>query len=88
MSVIICHDFNIHVCCPSYPMSSEFLDLVESFRVSQSVNEPTHSRDQIFGLVLSSDFPENTDLVDVFISDHKAVIFKAPLPSSSLFFKT
>lgn len=75
-------DFNIHVCYPTHPMAQEFLDLIEPFNLTQSVNAPTHTKGHILDLVLSSGFcPMNVVMTVVFISDHKAVTFKAPLPS-------
>lgn len=83
--VLILGDFDIHVCCPTHPMAQEFLDLIESFKLTQSVNAPTHSKGHIQDLVLSSGFcPLNVAITDISISDHKAVTFMSPLPSSPL----
>lgn len=38
---LIVGDFNIHVCCESRPMSKDFLDLIDSFSLTQSVTGPT-----------------------------------------------
>lgn len=80
--VLILSDFNIHVCALHTPPSSDFLDFVESFNLQQSVKNPTQWKGHMLDLLLSSGL-WNVELVDVCISDHNAVILKAPLPSSS-----
>ena len=66
-------------------MAQEFLELIESLNPTQSVNAPMHSKGHVLDLVLISGFcPMNVVITDVFISDHKVVTFKAPLPSSLL----
>lgn len=39
--VLILGDMNIHVCCPSKPLASEFLSLIGSFDLVQFVTGPT-----------------------------------------------
>ncbi len=39
---LILGDFNIHVCCPSKPLASEFLQLIDSFNFTQFVSGSTH----------------------------------------------
>ncbi len=46
-------DFNIHVCCPSKPLASEFLQLIESFNFTQFVSGSTHRAGHTLDLVLS-----------------------------------
>ncbi len=51
--VLILGDFNIHVCCPSSSsFTMDFIDIVKSFNLTQSVEGPTqlkrtHSSDFI-----------------------------------------
>lgn len=40
---LIVGDFNIHVCCESRPLVNEFLNLADSFNLTQSVAGPTRS---------------------------------------------
>lgn len=80
---LIVGDFNIHVCCESKPLVNEFLSLIDSFNLTQSVNVPTHEKGHTLDLVLSygldlSDF----DIYKPRISDHFAVLFTVTLPSS------
>lgn len=44
-------DFNIHVCCTEKPLTKDFLDLVESFNLVQSVSGPTHEHGHTLDLV-------------------------------------
>ncbi len=46
-------DFNIHVCCESKLLVKEFLSLIDSFNLTQSVTGPTHEKGHILDLVLS-----------------------------------
>lgn len=78
--ILILGDFNIHVCCPSKPMISQFLELVDSFNLTQSVTGPTHEHGHTLDLVLSLGFPLlNVELNDTCLSDHKPIIFNASL---------
>lgn len=52
--LLIVGDFNIHVCCPDKPLVKEFLDLVDSLILTQSVLGPTHRHRHTVDLVLSS----------------------------------
>lgn len=40
--LLILGDFNIHVCCPSNSLANEFLNLIDSFNLVQSVTGSTH----------------------------------------------
>lgn len=58
--------FNIHVCCLSNPMSTEFIDRAKSFNLVQSMKEPTHCEGHIINLVFSSGFClDDIDIVDI-----------------------
>lgn len=65
-SVLILGDFNIHVCCPSKPLVSEFMHLVESFNLTQFVAGPTHKLGHTLDLVLSCGSPIWKQLMPVY----------------------
>ena len=50
--ILILVDFNIHVCCPPQTFVSDFMDILESFNLTQAVQEPTHSKGHILDLIL------------------------------------
>lgn len=78
--VLILGDFNIHVCCPSHSLTSHFLDLTESFDLTQSVTGATHSKGHNLDLVLSFGLSlEDLNLVDMLVTDHKAIVSKVSL---------
>ncbi len=82
-SLLILGDFNIHICCPEKPLVKEFLDLVDSFSLMQSVLEPTHNHGHTLDLILSFGFPiYNVETADTLLSDHKPVIFNASFTAS------
>lgn len=51
--ILILGDFNIHVCCPSNALAKDFLNLINSFNLVQSVTGPTHEHGHTLDLVLS-----------------------------------
>jgi len=78
--VLIVGDFNIHVCCPDNPMAKDFLNLVDSFNLVQSVSGPTQERGHTLELVLSYGLPVlNLEICDAFFSDHMPVLFDVTL---------
>ncbi len=50
---LIVGDFNIHVCCPADPLVKDFLNIIDSFNLEQSVKVPTHEHGHTLDLVLS-----------------------------------
>lgn len=56
-SVLIIGDFNMHVCCPDKPLVKDFLSLIDSFSLVQSVPGPTHEHGHTLDLVLSYGLP-------------------------------
>uniref|UniRef100_A0A8C2BTF1 Reverse transcriptase domain-containing protein n=1 Tax=Cyprinus carpio TaxID=7962 RepID=A0A8C2BTF1_CYPCA len=82
-------DFNIHVCCPSNPLSHEFLNIIDSFNLSQWISDATHIQGHTLDLVLSYGL-DVTDIVlsDFMISDHKPILFTLSLPELSYFSNT
>lgn len=85
MRVIILSDLNIHSCCPNLSsLTTDFINLVESFSLSEVVNGPTHVKGHTRDLVLSCGLPwRNVYCMHFSVSDHKAVIFSVltPLPT-------
>lgn len=74
--LLILGDFNIHVCCPENVMSKDFLNLMDSFDLTQLVNGPTHIYGHTIDLVLTHGlFIEDLELYDHVISDHKPILF-------------
>ncbi len=51
--ILIIGDFNIHICCSGKPMAKEFLNLLDSFNLSQYVSRPAHEHGHILDLVFS-----------------------------------
>lgn len=78
--VLILGDFNIHVCCPSQTLVKDFMDTLESFNITQAIHQPTHSKGHILDLVLHNGLsPENCQIKDICVSDHKAILFSMVL---------
>ncbi len=79
--LLILGDFNIHVCCPTNSLATDFLHLIDSFNLVQSVTFPTHVKKHILVLVLSSGLSlSNLASYDICVSDHKAILFETGLP--------
>ena len=51
---IITGDFNIHLDNPTDHLTSQFLSLLSSFNLTQHVNFPTHNKNHILDLVITS----------------------------------
>lgn len=75
-------DFNVHVCCASDHLASEFLNIIDSFNLVQWVKEPTHNRGHMLDLILSFGLSiTDTEVIELPISDHFPIIFKMALPA-------
>ncbi|XP_055512319.1 uncharacterized protein LOC129709775 [Leucoraja erinacea] len=75
--VLIVGDFNVHVCCPEKPMAKDFLNLIDSFSLVQSVSGPTQEHGHTLDLVLSYGLPvSNLVICDAVFSDHMPVLFE------------
>ena len=75
---LIVGDCNIHVCCPENPLARDFLNIIDSFNLVQSVLGPTHEHDHTLDLVISYGLPVlNLEVCDAFFSDHMPVLFEA-----------
>ena len=74
-SVLILVDFKIHVC-----FITDFLDVLDYFNLTQTVNEPTHAKGHTLDLILLSGLsPNNFKCMDICVSDHKAILFNVAL---------
>ncbi len=83
--LLIMGDFNIHVCCESKPLVKEFLSLVDSFNLTQSVTGPTHEKGHTLDLVLSCGLCITiNEICDTGISDHLPVLFTVVVPNSEI----
>lgn len=64
-----------------FAFTADFIALSESFNLVQHVKGPTHNKGHTVDLVLSYGVSlNNFELLDIDISDHKAVIFQTLLP--------
>lgn len=82
--LLICGDFNIHVCCPSDPLANDFKRLLSSFDLNQAVNGPTHKAGHTLDLIISYGLSVSlTEICDTAISDHLPIIFDFPAPPPS-----
>lgn len=81
-NLLIVGDFNIHLCCPSKPLVKEFVHLIDSFNLMQSVSVPTHKLGHTLDIVLSSGFSiKDIDVRDSGLSDHWPVVFDSDITS-------
>ncbi len=77
--VLILGDFNIDMCCPASSLASEFINLLQSCNLTQSVKQPSHVKGHTLDLVLSCGFSvDNVNIVDFAVSDHNAGLFTVP----------
>lgn len=78
--LFILGDFNIHVCCPDKPLVSEFLHIIDSFNLSQSMIGATHEKGHTLDLILSFGFTlQIVQIEDCCFSDHKPILFNTVL---------
>ena len=80
--ICIVGDFNLHVCCPSSNLVTDFITLYESFNLIQHITGPTHIKGHTLDLILTHGISLN-DIEDIDFppSDHKALFFKTVLPT-------
>ena len=81
--IIICGDFNVHVCCESQPLTRDFLNLLDSFSLKQAVSGPTHDKGHTLDLVLSYGVSVSVDeICAMSFSDHSPILFSMSVPCS------
>ena len=79
--LLICGDFNIHVCCAANQLTNEFKHLLDSFGLTQSVNAPTHEHGHTLDLIISHGLSVSLgEIVDTAISDHLPIVFDFAAP--------
>ena len=81
--ILICGDFNVHVCCPSDQFATDFKSLLATFDLIQSVDKPTHHLGHTLDLVISSGLSVSVkEISETAISDHLPIVFEwiAPQP--------
>lgn len=80
---LIVGDYSIHVCCQTRPLVKDFLNLIDSFNLTQSVTGPTHEKGHTLDLVLSYGLCVCiSEICDTCISDHLPLLFTATVPCS------
>lgn len=83
--VLICGDFNIHICCEADLLAKDFLALIDSFNLTLWVRKSTHTKGHMLDLVLSYRLDICiTDINDAGISDHFPVMFDVQLCNMEL----
>lgn len=86
--LLICGDFNVHVCCPSDQLATDFKRLLETFNLIQSVDKPTHHRGHTLDLIISFGLSISLkEISETAISDHFPIVFEytAPPPARKSF---
>ena len=79
--LLICGDFNIHVCCAANQLANEFKGLLGSFGLTQFVNAPTHELGHTLDLIISIGLSVSLrEIVDTAISDHLPIVFDFVAP--------
>lgn len=69
-------DFNGHICCRNDLLSSEFINLIESFDLLQWVKSPTHKLGHMLDLILTHNVKvDDVDVCDINFSDHMPILF-------------
>ncbi len=83
-NLLIVGDFNIHLCCPSRPLSRDCVQLLDSFNLTQYVSGPTHKLGHTLDYVFSSGFSvSNATVSEAGLSDHWPVLFDSVITCSS-----
>ena len=89
--LLITGDFNIHVDDCSNPDTQKFIYLLDSFDLQQHVKQPTHRYGHTLDLSItrkSEILVEDEPTVDLFISDHAAVLTRLGLSRPRFCLKT
>lgn len=81
--LLICGDFNIHVCCPVGHLAADFKRLLASFDLTKSVDGPTHHLGHTLDLIISHGLSLSIrEISETAISDHHPIILDFPTPPS------
>ncbi|KAI2645342.1 hypothetical protein H4Q32_028855 [Labeo rohita] len=87
-NILICGDFNIHVCCPSDKSANDFKALLHSLDLTQSISCPTHRLGHTLDLIISRGVTVSIcEVLDFPVSDHSLIRFDIraapPAPTST-----
>ncbi len=81
--LLICGEFNVHVCCPSDQFATDFKSLLVTFNLIQSVDKPTHHFGHTLDLVISLGLSVSLkEISETTITDHFPIIFELIAPQS------
>jgi len=78
-------EFNVHVCCPSDQLATDFKRLLETFNLTQSVDKPTHCHGHTLDLIISFGLSIHLkEISETAISDNFPIVFEyiAPPPAA------
>src|SRR3989441_136361 len=81
--LIITGDFNIHVDQPLANLSSQFINLLHDFSLTQHINFLTHSQGHTLDLLITrstSNILSSVSSTDPTLSDHLAILFSITVP--------
>lgn len=82
--LLILGDFNIHLCCPMKPFVRDFVQLLDSFNLTQHISGPTHKLGHTLNLVLSLGHDiRNISVSDAGLSDRWPVLFDSVISCPS-----
>lgn len=80
--ILICGDFNIHVCCSANQLGNDFRDLLDSFDLTQLVAGPTHNLGHTLDLIITYGLSVSVKEISVTpLSDHLPILFDLRVPS-------
>jgi hypothetical protein len=74
-SIVISGDFNIHVDNPEKTHARDFLAVIDTFNLTQYMQDPTHSQGHTLDLVITKGLTVSTHVVDLALSDHCCTFF-------------
>lgn len=81
--LLICGDFNVHVCCPADQFATDFKSLLATFNLIQTVDKPTHHLGHTLDLVISFGLSVSlNEISETAISDHLPIVFEFAAPQS------
>ncbi len=82
---MIVGDFNIHICCEDKPLVKDFLNVIESFNLTQFASGPTHQCGHTLDLVLGCGLSVSiSEICVVPILDHSMILFDVLIPNLSM----
>lgn len=74
--ISIVGDFNIHICCEDKPLVKDFLNIIDSFNLTQFVSGPTHQHGHTLDLVLGHGLSVSVNEHSILpVLDHSLILF-------------